>query len=188
MIILISGKQGSGKSTLSRNLILNFQQDGYEVLQVRFSAPLYEMHNRVLGVIAGHGLSVPEKDGKLLQLLGTEWGRVVYGENIWVDIARKRIELFMTGTGKRVAIIDDCRFKNELFGFPEAFKVRLVCDRDTRKGRADAWRDTENHQSEIDLDDVDSSEFDVVLDTSKYTQAEVLQDVYTHSTWRADLE
>jgi len=183
MIILVSGKMGSGKSTLSRNLKLRFEADGFEVLYVRFAAPLYEMHDRVLGVLSDLGIPVPKKDGKLLQLLGTDWGRAEFGDNIWVNLTRKKIEWFMSGENpeKRVVILDDCRFKNELFGFPEAFKVRLVCDRDARKGRADAWRESENHQSEVDLDDVGQDAFDIVLDTGLYTSGEVVQNVYVHS-------
>jgi hypothetical protein len=168
MIFLISGKQGSGKSTLTTNLTVQLKAAGYHVLGLKFADPLYRMHDRVLGVLSEeYEMEVPKKDGKLLQLLGTEWGRQVHGENVWVNLAKRKIGLFMDGPeqDKRIAIIDDCRFKNELFGFPEAFKVRLTCGREVRKVRADAWRDTENHQSEIDLDDVPHTAWDLVIHT-----------------------
>jgi energy-coupling factor transporter ATP-binding protein EcfA2 len=177
MIFLISGKQGSGKSTLTNNLIGRLKATSFEPMSIKFADPLYEMHRRVLNVMAEYGIAVPVKDGKLLQLLGTEWGRAVHGDNVWVNLAKKRIETFMDGPSRerRVAIIDDCRFKNELFGFPEAFKIRLLCDRDARKARADAWRDSETHQSEVDLDEVDQRHWDLVIDTAQNSATEVAE-------------
>lgn len=179
MIILISGKMGSGKSTLTENLLTTLRELSYLAMSIKFADPLYEMHSRVLSVLVEYGVPTPKKDGLLLQQLGTEWGRKAYGENIWVDLAKKKVESFMDGDkpNRRVAIIDDCRFKNELFGFPEALKVRLVCDRDARKSRTDAWRENEMHQSEVDLDDVDPSHFDLVIDTGLNTKEQVLETV-----------
>jgi len=44
-----------------------------------------------------------------LQTLGTEWGRNLISDSIWIDITRHRIE----ESDANVFIIDDVRFDNE---------------------------------------------------------------------------
>lgn len=155
--ILLSGKQGSGKSTTTAKVAELLQEEGYDVSLVKFADPLYEMHKQVLLVAESYGLVVPKKDGKLLQLLGTEWGRENYGKDVWVNCALNKFKALQNSVTKDrfgVMLIDDCRFKNELGAFKNiAFTVRLEADRDVRKTRCDAWRDTEAHISETDLDD-----------------------------------
>lgn len=178
-VIVISGKQGSGKSTLSNNLKALLAPR--HVYQYRFAQPLYDIQEAVFGVCEKYGLPVPEnrKDGRLLQLLGTEWGRQVHGTNVWVECLIRRIA--MTEAQDRcenvtpgIFIIDDCRFENELHAFRSAFKVRLECDRDTRQGRAQSWRPTEDHPSETGLDGHDG-DFDLIIDTHRLGTAQVAE-------------
>lgn len=151
-VILISGKQGSGKTSLADNLAKQLFDIGRNPVRLRFANVIYQMHGEVMRVAALYGLPTKEKDGSLLQLLGTEWGRATFGEDVWVRCLQNQVRSFGSRTGA-VFIIDDCRFPNELFGFPGAFSIRLNCDRDARKGRAHGWRETETHQSETALDD-----------------------------------
>lgn len=44
---------------------------------------------------------------QLLQRVGTEAGRGLFGENVWVDLALKDID------PKKIYVITDCRFENE---------------------------------------------------------------------------
>ena len=170
-ILLISGKMGSGKTTLAERLgnymhsVFNW---GYK--HVKFASPIYEMHAMCRGVLKHYDIPVSEeKDGNLLQLLGTEWGRKHLGEDVWVQCAQNTCSQWFKKFEKRknnLIIIDDCRFENELAAFPEAFKVRLECDRDIRKERATMWRENENHPSEIGLDNRESR-FDLILNTDR---------------------
>lgn len=154
-IVLISGKQGSGKSTLANAIQSHWIQNAYGVCEhFCFAQPLYDMHNLCLNYLKKEaGIDRGNKDGVLLQLLGTEWGRKTVDENIWVNIMKHKISVLeREHRHNPVVVISDCRFKNELEAFPQALKVRLECDRDVRKGRAHSWRDSENHPSETDLD------------------------------------
>lgn len=168
-VILISGKQGSGKTTLSKHLhkSINLNKQMWAI-NLKFADPLYQMHDYCLAILNQSGIDTIKKDGKLLQLLGTEWGRSI-DKDIWVRVAQSRVnKLRPSGYDQTmVAIIDDTRFKNELEAFPDAIKIRLECDKVQRRQRTDSWRDNEMHPSEIDLDDwvYEPGKFDFIFNT-----------------------
>lgn len=173
-VVLISGKQGSGKTTLSKRLIQKLHsRPSSRAIVLKFADPLYRMHDFCTGILKNAGIVRDiVKDGPLLQMLGTEWGRKTVDENIWVKIAVAEVERqnkSLANTFQNLTIIiDDCRFKNELMGIPDALRVRLECHRDTRKVRCEAWRDNEMHPSEIDLDDwaLMPGKFDLIFNTA----------------------
>lgn len=110
MIIGLCGAAGAGKDTAASRLV-----SAHGFVRHSFAAPLYE------AVSAVTGLSVAELQDRsrkevpiewigqspraLLQSLGTDWGRNMVGENLWVDAAIRRI------SGDTV--ITDVRFDNE---------------------------------------------------------------------------
>jgi len=111
MIIGLTGRKGCGKSSVA-----NIFRDrlGYEILS--FASPIKDML-RVLG-LGDAELNDPtikeiplDEYGKspreLMQILGTEFGRELVSQNIWVRALEKRIE-----DGKNY-VIDDVRFPNE---------------------------------------------------------------------------
>lgn len=167
---MLSGKQGSGKTSVQKALQIAFQQrKNGRAIQVNFADVLYEMHDKVLQTLHQY---VPDrglaKDGPLLQLLGTEWGRNTLGENIWVEILQKKIEQLATQNShydNLLFIIGDCRFMNEFQTFESALRVRLSCPVEIRRERCSMWREG-NHISENNLDDVATAgEFDLKLNT-----------------------
>jgi hypothetical protein len=111
MIIGICGAAGAGKDTVALRL------NGHGFFRVAFADPLYEM------VSAMTGLSVAElsdRDAKereidwlgvsprrLLQSLGTEWGRQHVSEDVWIRLALR------TARVASRAVIPDVRFDNE---------------------------------------------------------------------------
>lgn len=165
-IIILSGKMGSGKTTISNHLKLRAKQLGFEYIGVeKFASVLYELHDILLNKMETYtGKPRLKKDGTLLQLLGTEWGRKQYGEDVWANILKNKI--YKNDSSKKLVIIDDCRFENEFNAFPEALRVRLKAPEEERKKRADAWRENTNHPSETGLDEYEQmGKFDVVLYT-----------------------
>lgn len=173
-IVQLSAKQGGGKSTIAQKIVetLNAKKTSIGV-EVRFAKIIYDIHDYALETLRGLNIPVPDKDGNLLQLLGTDWARKNYGDNIWVDALKGTINRFEKSYSslhpkdfQLVIVISDCRFKNEFDGFPEALRVRLMCDEAVRKGRTHAWREAVNHPSEIDLDGYSAAgKFDLYLDT-----------------------
>lgn len=188
-VILISGRQGSGKSTLGAELRIKLAQDGRAVEMINFADPLYEMHNRCRQVLYECGFTdlVQPKDGNLLQLLGTEWGRKTIGENVWVKtligkVEKRSIELKENGINEAIFVVCDCRFPNELAAFEstdvKTITIRLECDKETRRSRVSMWRENDNHPSEVGLDGFEHM-FDHLFWTNdgKWTAPEIAKTV-----------
>jgi len=176
-IILLSGKQGSGKTTTAKELVkamADVKGNKYVGL-MKFADPLYDLHEYILNYMErATGIPRVEKDGELLQLLGTEWGRKKYGANVWVNILRRKVEK----APQDKIIIDDARFENEFDAFPEALRVRLDAPKAVRKERTHAWRDNDQHPSEVGLDLYHlAGKFDMVFSTLTTPVADIVEDI-----------
>jgi energy-coupling factor transporter ATP-binding protein EcfA2 len=194
-VVVISGKMGAGKSTLSR-ILKSYVPEKYRVIEVKFAGVLYEMHDALLTILNKYDIQRNiVKDGTLLQLLGTEWGRNTIDQNIWVNTTKAKIKALAEASLKErpdkipLFVIDDCRFKNEFDTMPEALRIRLQCPRVIRRLRCTAWRDNEDHPSETDLDTyVGQNKFDLVFETDKMipeTQVEIISKTLEVGTWKA---
>lgn len=182
MIILISGKQGSGKSTLANALCTKFGPVG--AVKTRFAQALYEMHDCCRAILAKYNIDRYEfgkKDGNLLQLLGTEWGRKTIRETVWVETVLNQIR---NAPKNIVHIIEDCRFRNEFDAFhnvPNVIKIRLNCSEEIRKGRAEMWRENSSHPSEIDLDEyAELMKFDMSFNTAHESIDDIVEKIMNH--------
>jgi dephospho-CoA kinase len=165
-LVLISGHQGSGKTTLSKAMAERFTTLHFDVHRLKFADPIYDMASAALSALEKYGFNINHgaPDGRLLQLLGTDWGRETQGENIWCELTEKRIKKIRSHE-RTIIIIDDLRFLNEAEIMKDNPKLllRLDCEEHERKRRAEKWRDDVKHISEIALDEF--KDFDDVLDT-----------------------
>lgn len=178
-VVLISGKMGSGKSTLAQGLVSALSARGFEVKVFKFANPLYELHDACLEVLRDYGIQRPVKDGELLQILGTEYGRNCIDKDVWVKCTRHAIGSWVAMNGdaaeRGIAIINDARFRNEFDGFDEAFSIRLEASKEVRKQRVSYWRENDQHASEVDLDGYAAEgRFSLLLDVAALDQEATL--------------
>lgn len=170
---VFSGKMGSGKSTYSSAVEKFF---GKRAHRVKFADVLYQLHDVCLPILKATGVRPMDmtKDGELLQILGTEYGRNKLGENVWVDACKRTVDKILAEDPENIVIIDDCRFENEFNAFHnDSHMIRLVCPEEVRKQRCSYWRDQTNHISETGLDEYERKNmFHVNLSTDKNLSAE----------------
>ena len=111
MIIGLAGGKGCGKSSVARIMARKY---GYEILS--FASPIKDML-KAMG-LRDSELNDPvlkeiklDEYGKspreIMQLLGTEFGRAMIADDIWVTAMKRKI-----APGTKV-VIDDVRFENE---------------------------------------------------------------------------
>lgn len=161
-IIAFSGSMGSGKSTAIERLT---EIHKGRVSNVKFAQPLYDMQEMIYRRIQDV-YKRPEdfkKDRKLLQWLGTEWGRDTISENLWVSLWKSAAQELHFGFKNILIVCDDVRFDNE----GQTIKnlggkiIRINCDRtdlriDTKSGIA-------NHKSEAGIS---ANYIDVAVDNN----------------------
>jgi hypothetical protein len=153
-IIMISGKQGSGKSAV-RDIILSKLPMS---IHCSFAEPLRGLVKGLSEVSKDLELNIEvEESRELMQFLGS-WARNI-NRNVWVERA---VDLVNSFPPNIIPVFDDLRFPNEFDAFP-ATTIRLVCPEEIRKERAKYWGNPE-HISETALDDHEDL-FDYVLDT-----------------------
>jgi hypothetical protein len=115
MIIGLSGYAQSGKDSTAELLCLNY---GYR--RIAFADAMREVLltlNPKLGnitylsdLVDDYGWDVAKKNfevRRLLQVIGTEVGRSMFGENFWIDLALSGIK------SEDKVVISDVRFPNE---------------------------------------------------------------------------
>lgn len=110
------GYAGSGKDTAAEALVA----DGWrrDAFADRMRTALYALNPKVVGsarvsdLVADFGWDRAKREclevRELLQRFGTEAGRSVLGENVWVDALMRNVQ-----PGERV-VVTDMRFPNEL--------------------------------------------------------------------------
>jgi hypothetical protein len=113
-LIGTAGLAGSGKNTVCDMI------PGAAV--VGFADPLYRMLSAMLGMPEADLRSRTQKDGvvpvlgrtvrELLQTLGTEWGRNMVCEDVWVRLAGERVKQLEEEGATAIALCD-VRFENE---------------------------------------------------------------------------
>ena len=153
MIIGLSGYAQTGKDTIADHLVKN-----YGFTRVAFADPireaLYNLNpNITLADMRGVSLastvdgmgweavkSLSTDARELLQRMGTEVGRSIFGENFWVDQAMKKAQ-----EHDRV-VFTDVRYPNELAAILEASGTAWRVIKDDVKA-------VNRHPSETALDD-----------------------------------
>ena len=142
MRVAFIGKMRSGKDTAAEFLL-----ERSRAAIIKFADPLYDMQEAIY-TIADLPYDENTKDRRLLQLLGTEWGREK-DPDLWLNIFEKTVN-----SCKNLNIIcTDCRFPNELalvkrLGFTT---VKIITKDEIRMARGAT---NTNHESERHIDEM----------------------------------
>lgn len=116
-IIALAGYIGAGKSEVAKHLV-----DRHGFVLVKFASPLKNML-KSLGLthdhLEGHLKTEPTEllGGQTprfaMQTLGTEWGRKLIADDLWVRAWRATVVRTMQAHGTAGIVVDDLRFPNE---------------------------------------------------------------------------
>jgi hypothetical protein len=112
MLIGFNGGMGAGKSTA---IAMLKEITGREVINVKFAQPIYDIQEFCYQRIAQVYQRPPSfvKDRKLLQWIGTEWGRDSISTSLWIDLWRAEVAAAQAANPDAIIVCDDVRFDNE---------------------------------------------------------------------------
>jgi len=167
-IIGLMGHQGVGKNYIADVLLKHLPTKNSIIIAFadHFKVDSICKHNCDYNKVFG------EKDyetRRMLQKVGTEEGRNVFGENIWINVTETWIKLFHERGVERF-IICDVRFKNEadwikkMNGIlvkiiaPKRYRIRLENEANNNE---ELINKIKNHKSEIMIDEF--SEYDIQI-------------------------
>lgn len=158
-VIGLSGKFGVGKDYLSKTY---FSPRGFRTISLAAHFKIW---------IVGKGEATfdevfhtkPPHIRHMLQQEGTEKGRLVYGEDVWVHTIFAWMELFAETWGETKFVIPDVRFPNEVEAIQKhGGKVfRIIAPE--RNNHAPYGSEARAHISETALDDYPPSKFDGII-------------------------
>lgn len=178
VVILISGKAGSGKNTFARILHENLKND-FEVREAAFADAVKEIARNIFSWDGKKDL----KGRTLLQNIG-EGGRG-YNKDIWVNILKKRIVEVQEQGKPLLFIITDCRYENEM-SFLDDTDNKVIKVRMERNHNNGLTLEQSIHPSETSLDNYKHFHFKVnnngsIEDLRKYVKEikEVLDGNYS---------
>ncbi len=161
MIIGICGPKYSGKSTLAHYLVTN-----YKFTNLLFAKPIKMMLTTLVvyqGATPEHARRMSYGDLKnkpseyldgrtpvqAMQTLGTEWGREIISELLWVNALKRHISSTTTYNKSNI-VIDDLRFIRSEDDFIHANNGKII--RLFRKGSAPSEHRSEREYLQIKVD------------------------------------
>lgn len=186
-IILISGKKRAGKDFIGSIIQRKLEEQGKTVARVAYADSVKDIICATFGIsremlddLKNTKAEIYIKDTAvvqnpktsnvfrkisdfrlLLQRFATEGMRAEFGENVWVQAFKNKVQR-LESEGVEYIIVPDWRFFAEALEDNEnVFRIRI-------KGMYDA--DADNHRSETELDNYDK--FDLVIDNSKHPAEE----------------
>lgn len=151
MKIAFGDKARVGKDTAATYMITRYGGQRFS-----FAENLYKITNFIQDLCG-----IPrEKDRKLLQIVGTEWGREK-NPDLWLDATLKKIKEVEDENVVKNFYITDVRFRNEFDKLKEEGWILIKIKRDT-EGKVGG---IEGHASETN--DIEDSEWNYVLENKE---------------------
>lgn len=148
-LIAFNGGMGCGKSTALETIKT---YTDLPVRLVKFAQPLYDMqemlYTRISSVIKRDESFV--KDRKLLQWLGTDWGRGL-DQDLWIKLWKAQVESELEKYPNAVIVCDDVRFDNEAEVIKSLSGTIIQIKRDSNAEHAIGGKGITNHASEAGI-------------------------------------
>lgn len=147
-LIAFTGAMGSGKSTAIQYLKDTNLDKKIEL--IKFAGPLYDMQEYIYRRI-DKVYKRPEtfvKDRKLLQWIGTDWGRNTVGDDVWVRLWKEEVNYAAENYSHAIIVCDDCRFDNEAEAIKQAGGILVKIVSDKNYDRITTANGIPNHASE----------------------------------------
>ena len=174
LVILISGKKGSGKSYMANEIkakeIMGKSLTSKKIIS--FAAPLKINVNDYIEKQFGKEYVTDASKKEIIRPFYQAAGTVARSINInyWVDLARETI----SKSKANVFIFHDVRFVNEQNSFPEYDVIKI------KSIRKSSIAGIDNDSSETGLDHVPNSEYDLLIDdiNDKNQLAKILYLIY----------
>ena len=183
--IAISGKMGSGKTTLADELlkqVLEHCPNDDHATKVSLATPVKQ-------VAYDYFLMLPsEKDRELLQQIGQRFRQIK--NRVWVDLLLDHVHGLSDTTPCEFVICDDMRFQNELEALQADgwFTIRLTVDEEEQKRRlekayGEEWEthwENRNEISETDLDGIEGFNLTIhnlPLEDVPHTASEIIETI-----------
>ena len=121
-VLGFAGLKGAGKSTAAKAITNGILLAAHNCYEVNFADPLKNML-RALSLggaelngdakeIALEWLDVTPR--RLMQTLGTEWGRELIHPDLWAQLWERRTHEVLHGSPFNIVVVADVRFPNEL--------------------------------------------------------------------------
>lgn len=165
-IVGLSGEAGSGKSTMAKFLVREY---GFSPISLANPFKLDGIMLEGLPIEEVFGSHKSDYTRKWLQERGTEYGRKVAGEDVWVNYLEANI-YYLIDHGVDRVVIPDTRFPNEVDAVSVLGGVVYRIE-----GRGGAAGDRAKHASERALDGFDG--YTRYLDNSPENKDEVFEDL-----------
>lgn len=150
-IIAFTGGMGCGKSTA----IAQLRTPGSNPVLVKFAGPIYDIQDYVYDRIQSAYTRPPSfiKDRKLLQWIGTDWGRGTIRDSLWVDLWVAEVtHAREMSDPAQIIVCDDCRFDNESDAVRSLGGAVVKISSTRAKERIDTAAGIRQHASEAGLD------------------------------------
>ena len=147
-LITFTGKMGSGKTT-AIDCIRRLQRK--MILSIKLAQPLYDIqeyaYQRIENVYRRPDNFI--KDRKLLQFLGTEWGREGIRDSLWIDIWKDEVSNTLQNYTNTLVITDDVRYDNEAKAVHELGGKVIKIESTRTDERINTKNGIVNHPSEV---------------------------------------
>lgn len=154
-IIGLTGKMGVGKSTIV-TVLKEIQHN--EILLLKFAEALCRIQEAAYKEI--HPVSQRKadfiKDRKLLQFLGTDWGRNTISETLWTDLWKYKLEGLQYVQPNAIIVADDVRFDNEAEVIKSLGGIVIEVRSDKTSNRINTSLSSHSSENGVDLKYIDA--------------------------------